>query len=196
MARQRCRTGTNRDPPSSTSRDLDWLSSAGAARSVADACHVATLRVSTLALACNQRNADNKTSYATNGKDRNRIRQILSGATPCCAASCKQLCRTKLRETEVALICDLFWSLPSEEQALLIAIIKDEAHGVVGDVGDVGEVGEVRTQWSLGGTIVCFDAWCKLLGSSKKTILEMVHGECDERRSSSGPATHISRLSR
>jgi len=169
-------------------RDLDWLSPAGvsAPHSSVDAHPIASLRVSALAIACNQRTGDNGTTYAVRGKDRKRIRQILSGTTQCCPAACKQQCRLKLRETEVAQICDLYWSLPSEEQALLIAIIKDEARGGVGDVGDDPE-DQVRTQWAFGDHIVCFDAWCKLLGSSKKRILKMVRGECDARRSSSGP---------
>ena len=189
-SRRVCRAGASSGSVACPAKDLDWLTPAGAASSVASADRIASLRVSALAVACNQRSAENTAAYASNGKDRNRIRQVLSGATPCCDGTCKQGCRLKFHESEVAQVCDLYWSLPSEEQALLIAIMKDEACGVVGEVGDVGVALRKleRTHWCFGGKLVCFNAWCKLLGSSKRTILKMVHGDGDERHSPNSPA--------
>lgn len=42
---------------------------------------------------------------------------------------------------------------------------------------------QTRRQWMLGDIKVCFDAWCSMIGSSKHTILKMVHYTLDGRRS-------------
>ena len=37
-------------------------------------------------------------------------------------------------------------------------------------------------RWALGNITVCFQAWCTMMGSSKPTILKMIHGGLDGRR--------------
>ena len=44
------------------------------------------------------------------------------------------------------------------------------------------EATKTRRQWVLGNINVCFDAWCAMIGSSKSTILKMVHYTLDGRR--------------
>ena len=39
-----------------------------------------------------------------------------------------------------------------------------------------------RRQWALGDTRVCFDAFCSMLGSTKRTIINMAKGEPDMRK--------------
>ena len=144
---------------------------------------VAGLRLDTLSMASIQSSSANSTAYAANGTNLNRIKRVLSGAARSCAESCKQSCRTKFKESEVLKVCGLYWSLGQEEQAYLIQCLKEEA-GCTASPVDTDR--PIATRWAFGEKIVCFDAWCALLGTTKRTILKMVHGEDDERRSSSG----------
>ena len=144
---------------------------------------VASLRLDTLSVASSQSCSASNTTYAANGKNLNRIKRVLSGAAFCCSASCKQSCRKQFKESEVSKICDLFWSLGRQEQAYLIHCIKEDA-GCIASPVDTSR--PAASRWAFGEKTVCFDAWCALLGTTKRTILKMVHGEDDERCSSSG----------
>jgi hypothetical protein len=113
---------------------------------------------------------DDKTAYAMNGVSRERIQRVLSGERRVCNTKCQQSCPQRLKMSDVAKLCDLYWKLGQEERAYLVSCLKAEAEG------------SGQTKWALGNHVVCFDAWCALLGSTKRTILKMVAGEVDARR--------------
>jgi len=113
---------------------------------------------------------EDTSAYAQNGTSRERIHRVLSGAQQACSSTCKQGCIQKLKVSEVIKLCDLYWKLGQEERAYLVSCLKAEAE----------KCGQ--TTWALGNQVVCFDAWCATLGSTKRTILNMASGELDARR--------------
>ena len=113
---------------------------------------------------------EDTSAYAKNGTSRERIHRVLSGAQQACSSTCKQGCIQKLKVSEVIKLCDVYWKLGQEERAYLVSCLKAEAE----------KCGQ--TKWALGNQVVCFDAWCATLGSTKRTILKMASGELDARR--------------
>ena len=49
-------------------------------------------------------------------------------------------------------------------------------------------------RWALGSTSVCLDAWCAMLGSTKRSILRMIHGAVDMRSARRGGLCRKSKL--
>ena len=78
-----------------------------------------TLGLEILTFAQRQSGKGNESAYATNGRSRNRIRQVLQGQRKSCSPACQQRCWERVKSAELHAICDMYWSLKAEDQSYL-----------------------------------------------------------------------------
>lgn len=134
-------------------------------------------------------------AYAVNGMDRERIKQRLRSG----ACACQKQCHTRLNFRQVTTMCDLYWKLTEEERMFLIhtlyrladseAATDVAAHTAEAeDSASSGQDDAIsgRTQWSMAGTEVCFNAFCSLMGVTQRTLRRYCRGVLDMRRSIPG----------
>ena len=114
--------------------------------------------------------------YAQNGLRAERIAEALQGDTHCCKASCL----SKFSPQQVSEVCDKYWHLPDSRQRFLLRYLWSiDTQDVDGELS--GDKCATRSTWSFGGQQVCLNSFCKLLGTSKRTVLARVHGSVDLR---------------
>ena len=114
--------------------------------------------------------------YAQNGLNLNRIRNALHDSAGCCQSHCL----SKFCIPKVSAVCEKYWQLSDNKQRFLLRYLWNI------DAQDVGEAHSdktcaTRSTWSFGGQQVCLHAFCKLLGTSKRTVCARVHGNVDLR---------------
>lgn len=145
-------------------------------------------------------------AYSLHGKSRDRIRERLSSGT----CNCTRQCHKQFNVKQVGAMCDLYWGMREEERAFLLHTLynwgganADDVEAPCTDIQDVTDDEDAaleplrtRTEWSFAGTVVCFSAFCALLGVGERTMLKQCRGALDMRRSSAsmGPCQPKRRL--
>ena len=116
-----------------------------------------------------------ETTWAKNGRDRDRMRQVLSKDKhrhssakrkgPC---TCESPCVEHVEYGTVVAACDAFWSMPPEALTVIL-------HSMYSDATGGGQLSKVK--WTMGNARVCFPMFAKLLGTSKDLITKYIKGE-------------------
>lgn len=115
--------------------------------------------------------------YAQNGISADRIIEVLKGDVKCCTADCIRRFSVK----QVSDVCEKYWCLSDGRQRFLLRYLWG-LNGEDVDGDDLENTCTSRSMWSFGGQDICLTAFCKLLGSSKRTILARAHGSVDLRK--------------
>ncbi|CAE7250508.1 unnamed protein product [Symbiodinium sp. CCMP2592] len=122
---------------------------------------------------------DHDNVYSAHGKDIDRITQALRGK-----CGCKKNCMTKFSVKQVKVLASAWHDLSTatQYQVLFNMFNGEKCSEQVRDMETTNSAMK-RKQWQLDGRDVCFRAFCRLLGHSPTTVLRMMHGDPDLRKS-------------
>ena len=120
----------------------------------------------------------NLSSYAQRALDPERIAEVLSQVD-----CCKKRCKSTISFQEVSEVREKYWHLPDTKQRFLLRYLwtLDAADVQSAVQQSLDEVVKTRSTWFFAGKQMCFNAFCSLLGSAKRTVLARIHGHVDTR---------------